>query len=467
MLTFATEIPLDGSCNPGALSAIAEKWVLGSPYTSITEAEFREAGPPDSWEFDNGTEWFSSITVFEEGQMAFGFQYGKRDKGLEWVTSIVISQKNGRYWAGVRVAREAQGPAPRLPKARKPIVVGALLEGLPCADDGPLPILDRAYYLCEADVSLAKSLIQGDSGCYLPVVYMSSHFGGGHALDCNRLAEDLAGMAHVVVEPSRAFSSRLQIEVDSANIYGGGVGVYWPDSSGRRYRYFPENFQGPGDLAWQISMDVQKALTHRRPLHHCTWPALEEQRAKKKLRELRKRGSSQVEEYIAVFDEELRGKQSALDNAEQEIRRLMAEVHMYEATQSNLGGVEIASGNEKELYPGEFSGIIVDCLKEGRSNVSEDSRREHVLDSLLNVNPSSGRGDLHRDSLKELLKGYKKMNAKVRRGLEEMGFEISDDGKHYKMMFRGDDRYTFALPKSGSDRRGGRNAASTIGRLLF
>ncbi|MFO1318556.1 MAG: hypothetical protein U1F52_02985 [Burkholderiales bacterium] len=61
----------------------------------------------------------------------------------------------------------------------------------------------------------------------------------------------------------------------------------------------------------------------------------------------------------------------------------------------------------------------------------------------------------------------KSLDQKSKRTLEEMGFELSDDGKHYKIVFQGDDRYSFSLPKSGSDHRGGLNAASDIGRLLF
>ncbi|HAZ61697.1 MAG TPA: hypothetical protein DCY89_09005 [Gammaproteobacteria bacterium] len=72
-----------------------------------------------------------------------------------------------------------------------------------------------------------------------------------------------------------------------------------------------------------------------------------------------------------------------------------------------------------------------------------------------------------RGQLKQLLKGSSGVDAKVRRGLEEMGFTISEEGKHYKIVYQGDDRYTFTLPKSGSDYRGGLNAASDIARLLY
>ena len=37
----------------------------------------------------------------------------------------------------------------------------------------------------------------------------------------------------------------------------------------------------------------------------------------------------------------------------------------------------------------------------------------------------------------------------------------------YKLVYQEDDRYTYTLPKSGSDHRGSLNAANDIGRLMF
>jgi hypothetical protein len=100
--------------------------------------------------------------------------------------------------------------------------------------------------------------------------------------------------------------------------------------------------------------------------------------------------------------------------------------------------------------------------------VPVDSRRQHVLDALLEANPP--REDIAgemRERLKVLLRGMRTVDAKIRRGLEDMGFSISEEGKHYKLVYRDDDRYTFTLPKSGGDYRGGLNAASDLGRLVF
>lgn len=91
-----------------------------------------------------------------------------------------------------------------------------------------------------------------------------------------------------------------------------------------------------------------------------------------------------------------------------------------------------------------------------------------ALTSVLETNKLYGNPlEAQRDQLKKLLRGMTTVDGKIRRELEHVGFSISDDGKHFKLAFQGDDRYTYTLPKSGSDQRGGLNAASDIARLLF
>jgi hypothetical protein len=59
------------------------------------------------------------------------------------------------------------------------------------------------------------------------------------------------------------------------------------------------------------------------------------------------------------------------------------------------------------------------------------------------------------------------MTPTIKSDLNNLGFTIDDDGKHYKLIYMQDDRYTFPLPKSGSDWRGGMNAASDISKRVF
>ena len=62
---------------------------------------------------------------------------------------------------------------------------------------------------------------------------------------------------------------------------------------------------------------------------------------------------------------------------------------------------------------------------------------------------------------------YDSMTARLRQSLENLGFEITEDGKHYKLTYFGDGRYTITISKTPSDARTGRNSAMQIIRDVF
>lgn len=128
---------------------------------------------------------------------------------------------------------------------------------------------------------------------------------------------------------------------------------------------------------------------------------------------------------------------------------------------------DFLSIGDSTLSPVSEIHIIAETHKNGPECVA-GSRRQHVLASILSANPAPD--DIARsmrERLKDILVGWRGMDARSRRELERIGFSITEDGPHYKLLYQGDDRYTFPLPKSGSDHRGGLNAASDIGRFLF
>jgi len=317
------------------------------------------------------------------------------------------------------------------------------------------------------DVELAANLIRGTAGCRLPIVYVSAGFLGRYLVDGVKLASDLSGMAHVVVEPNRPFSLRLRLEVASENVYGGTVGIYWPDGSGRRSFFLGHEYASEGALQQAIIEEVRSALVNRRPLNRCTWFGVRQSVSRSTFAALRAAGSQEVDRFADEFDKELDAKQEQLDAAEREIARLQAEVRKFEARIPLGVGVTLTTGSEQDLFPGEIAGIVRDALSDSTTRVPADSRRAHVLSAIVSATPVTSEADRIRDELKSLLRGSSTLDAKLRRGLERLGFSINEDGKHIKIVFQGDDRYTFALPKSGSDRRGGLNAATDIGRLLF
>jgi hypothetical protein len=467
MLSFATEFPIsEGQTTEAFLSAVKD-WALGSPHTVLTAEDLSELGAIGQWSTQRGNESVVSLCARDERRESASVRYKRVDDGLEWTTTVTFSRVGESTWVAIRVFCESNHPATRLPPAKKPVLVRTLLQALGGGIDGELRVLSSPHVLGNSDIEAASRLISGDAKCRLPVIYVSATFQGSHILDTNRLANDMAGVAHVVVEPNRPFSLRLKLEANSQNVYGGTIGIYWPDGGGRRSFFMGKGFDSAPDMARAVFDEVRSALTNRRPLDRCTWASTQEIVSRYAFEQLRASGSGQVDKYIAAFDEELASKEQKLSDAEREIRRLKAELRIYESRSSPGAGTALGAGQEQDLFPNEISGIILDALRDYQSRVPQDSRRSHVVAAVLAANPGNEESAQIRERLKEILRGFTSLDGKVRRGLEDLGFSVSEEGKHHKITFQGDDRYTFALPKSGSDHRGGLNAANDIGRLLF
>lgn len=471
MISFATEFPVSQNHTWETFLSAIRRWVAGSPHTRLRAEDLEQLGVEQESSVRSGdgaaTEHLEALRLVEDGTQSVASRYRKLDRGLEWTTTIVFSKTEVESWVGIRVSCESLTAAARLPVAKKPLIVGSLLNSLGWSADGILQIQSTPHRLSNMDVDAASQLILGEASGRLPVVYVSADFVGNSIINCDQLAQQLEAMAHVVVEPNRAFSLRLKKEVAAQNVYGGTIGIYWPQADGRRSWFRREDFESELALRAAIVDEVQTALINRRPLERCTFAWVQGQIVRKRLAEAKADGgTTAVADWIQTFEADRLAREEQIASLERENSRLGSEVRRLEA-RGGAGSPGFKFGAEQALYPDELTAIIRDAVRRQYESERRDSRRQHVLSAFLAANPTSGGADENRERLKELLRGYREMDKKTRRGLEEMGFQISEEGKHLKLVFQGDDRYTFTLPKSGSDGRGGLNAASDIGQLLF
>ena len=65
------------------------------------------------------------------------------------------------------------------------------------------------------------------------------------------------------------------------------------------------------------------------------------------------------------------------------------------------------------------------------------------------------------------MKNGERMTSSMRQELTDIGFQISGDAKHYKLIYYGDPRYQTVLAKTPSDHRSGKNNAMEIIRSMF
>src|SRR5690606_1694561 len=102
------------------------------------------------------------------------------DNDLQWSTETVFSHGSSDAWVSVRTSRESSSPAVRLPTAKKPLLIRALLDGSGGGRDGQLDVSDQPHRLSNDDIETAANLMLGRAAGHLPVVYVSAGFSGGH-----------------------------------------------------------------------------------------------------------------------------------------------------------------------------------------------------------------------------------------------------------------------------------------------
>ena len=66
------------------------------------------------------------------------------------------------------------------------------------------------------------------------------------------------------------------------------------------------------------------------------------------------------------------------------------------------------------------------------------TRRRAVFEDIIKSNNCKRRANDRSEQLKNSLRGYKTMSGSMKRTLQDMGFVITEEGKHYKFIYYGD-----------------------------
>lgn len=468
MLVWSTQIPVVPNRSTDELLAVARKWLVGSPHSSWQESDFGEVPAQDLVTIKEHGQAVS-IAKFTNSQGEFcGFRYEWQDsEHRNWTTDICGWRTPQAFLVSVQLSCEVSELGAPLPQPKKPYIVRQILNDLGGDLDGSFAVSDAPILLAESDLDLAVRVLRGETNNFLPVIYASSTWKNHPAFDSAELAKWASGMAHVIIEPSRRFSFLLADRIARTNPYEGAVAICWPHSGAKQVRLFPYHYNSPKDYAAEITDVVRQALAGCRPDYRCTWAFVRELVFAHRIETLRSDGKTGIEEYVSAFDAELAATRKELEDTQQEVGRLKAELARNSQTYRTQGDGPLKLGSEQDLYSGELHDTLVFALGLARDHVFPDGRVRHILESLLSVNTPTGERERLQKAIKDAVDGCTNFGTKERRALEDLGFAITEDGKHLKLVFRGDDRYTFAAAKSGSDWRGMKNWVSDILKNLF
>lgn len=468
MVQYSIEFPIDGKSSVADVVRLAHEWIAGSRHTKLKKKDFDVLPENSEVTVSNIGESVTTGLAKVENLEIGGVRWIHAEReNLEWTTAVVATRTENECLLSIQVICEALSTASRLPEPKKPVFVGQVLNRFGGGMDGQIPVAEKPFILNEDEVAIAAALMSGAAGNKLPIVYVSATYQGSHILDPKILSKALAGMAHVIVEPSRAFSATLREETDSRNVYGGNVGVYWPESNARKSYYLENSDEDATVIPLSIAKDVRVALANRRQRTNCNWLYLKEMISRCRYEALKATDSIELNEYVKVWDADKKAKDARIVEAEGEIERLKSELRRQNVVNQSSSSGLLRIGVEQNLYESEIFDVVVSSLSDHQKTILSGTRRDHIIADLLKHNPVKGNGDELQNRVRAALKTYVTMNAKTRSELQRIGFDISEDGKHYKLVFQGDGRYTFSVSKTSSDHRAGKNMASDINKKLF
>ena len=110
--------------------------------------------------------------------------------------------------------------------------------------------------------------------------------------------------------------------------------------------------------------------------------------------------------------------------------------------------------------------MLITLLKNALQNNAEDTRVYELVQKLLEVNAEKGNGRIIFETVKAVLSNGSAPRDSDFAKLKTVGFELVSEQNHYKLVFKGNEKYWFPLFKTPSDHRGGKNLVSDINKHI-
>lgn len=287
------------------------------------------------------------------------------------------------------------------------------------------------------------------------------------------LAYKLRGVAHVLVEEDTEVSKLLKESCRGMNAYHGSIGIYYPGNSEQYKILMTKRYEGREHiLIDRIANIVYRYVNQQSRNKMMTWEGVQNELLKLRYvsaTEKKAKAENEVSEVYENFSDELEEKKHAIEDLNNRVMALQIENQRLRAKYERVTENPLLYyGEEDELYEGEIKDQILEILQTQLNQVKKKTRKEHILQDILENNDSTGALKEKRAEIKRILKGYTKVGEGLKRDLKAYGFAITKEGGHYKLIYKDDNRYLFTMAASGSDsQRGGENLSAEIIRDML
>ena len=475
MLLYTSVLRVTPALTEDVFLQLVVRWNLESPYEENIIPALRNWDGKRNCRIGTDSLWID----FEEDarDRIIAVRYEKRAQdGAVWDTDYVCNFAEREL--AIRLDRSYTEDALMEDTAfSTPHFVTLLLEGGYVEADNGLPVRRDAHIIREDNLNLLTDVVNQKARYRLPVVYVSRTVFDYDPVDIRRLGSMLKGTAHILAEGSKSLNTKIRTACQDQNEYNGGIGIYFPNGSHSRFWYRAYNGIDKVLLTKVIRAVLRYANAQTLPLLY-TWSGVNEailnerldlqQKARLEAERARREAEETVVAYEDNFDEDLQRLKSRIQELTRENSSLQME---NQGLRNKLSGAKstpiLYLGEEEEFYPGEIREMLLDALAEEQPKAKPKSRRAAVLQDVLEHNGYQHLGEKRDKEVKDLLGNYRTMSGTLRQALKELGFVITEEGKHYRLTYYGDDRYQTTLAKTGSDWREGKNAASVITSMMM
>ena len=473
MLIFSTRLPVKDTLTKEKFFELVVRWNQDSPHHRIDGIEW-DGGYRHRWgDMKNMLE----ITEYNDVAAA---HFVQSEHGVHWTTEFILHTE--RREIGIYLSREATENTIYFHKEFKPpYFLKLLMRENVLGSDGGLTISEYPHsFGATADEQqvLTQLCLEDARAFRLPVVYLTRDWFTEHCVvDEGELARRLCGVAHVLVESDKDVSRTLKDLCHGKNVYNGGMAVYFPSVSAAAKRFIPYDGMDVEKVMTQIVRMIFRYMNQQKRERLDTWDGIQMMQMrrqtkqllaeKRRIEENRKQTSKEKEQY---WDEYVKA-QTQVEALTEQNARLQSELAVLRARVDSMGENPLLYyGDEKEFYQGEMLEFVRTALSEKLDRLPKEKDRHlrcaDVLQDLLNANECEEIQAQRQTELKRVLKGYRTLTPEIQSTLIDVGFRITD-GKHYKLTYYDDERYTVTMAKSGSDWRGGENLISEIRKRIY
>ncbi len=499
MLLFQTTLDINEKMTREKFFELITEW---------NEKQYYEENriPDFSWNGEYGVKigsedlWIS----FEEYKSIIAVRFEKRNPdGAVWDTDYVMNFRNMKM--AIKLERSYTEDA-LTPDGQfsAPYFITLLIDKGYLKKDNGLTLQRGPTCINNDNIDLIADVVAGRVKYRLPVVYVSKSLSNEDPVDVTAMSKKLRGMAHVLVQEDVGLNKAIQSACDGKNEYRGTIGLYFPKSGGHKKLKYRRDV-GPDPML--MDKVIQSVLQYSNsqlldPLF--TWQGVnktllleryDKQRearsiyekslneAEKRLSEIREgldeesrqaaikakeEATREANELLEAYDEEEHKLKQQIEDLTKENESLRIENDGLRQKLQSVGGLPLLMrGEEDDFYQGEIKDLVLLVLSEALTTIPQGTRRYDAVKDIIDSNDYRHLSEARMEEIKRLLKTYSGMPSKLRQDLESLGFVITEEGKHYKLMYHGDPRYTRTMSKTPSDWRTGQIVSAKLNKSAF